>query len=431
MHELVVRGGVPLRGSVKVKGSKNASLPIIAASLLTNAPVIIDDVPDLLDVRTMIEVVQSLGAKAAYNPRLEKLDIDAGEIKSLEPSPELMQNMRASFLILGPLLARFGRATLALPGGCAIGSRPVDLHIKGLAGLGAEFSVNGGVIEARAEKLQGEKIYLDYPSVGATENIMMAATMARGTTYIENAASEPEIVDLANFLNSAGARITGAGMKSIRIKGTDGIQGTRHTVIPDRIEAGTLLLSAAVTGGDVVVNNVLTDHLKPLMAKLKETGIVVEEVDPSAIRVSKNGKTRGVDLKTMPYPGFPTDLQPQFMALLALSSGTSLVTETVFENRFMHVDGMLRMNADIMVEGNLAVVQGQGSLRGAPVQAPDLRAAAALLLAGMAAEGTTTISNIDYLWRGHSCLEERLNKLGARIECRSSMNTNRAELGGE
>jgi len=431
MHELIIRGGVPLRGSVKVKGSKNASLPVIAASLLTSEPVVIDEVPDLLDVRTMIEVVRSLGAKITYDPRQEKLDIDAGEIKSLEPPQDLMQNMRASFLILGPLLARFGRATLALPGGCAIGSRPVDLHIKGLAGLGAEFSVNGGVIEARAEKLQGEKIYLDYPSVGATENIMMAATMARGTTYIENAASEPEIVDLANFLNSAGARISGAGMKSIRIKGTEGLHGTRHSVIPDRIEAGTLLLSAAVTGGDVVVNNVLSDHLKPLIAKLKETGIRVEEVDPSAIRVKKTGQTRGTDLKTMPYPGFPTDLQPQFMALLALCRGTSLVTETVFENRFMHVDGLLRMNADIMLEGNRAVVQGKESLRGAPVQASDLRAAAALLLAGMAAEGTTIISNIDFLWRGHSCLEERFTKLGARIECRESLDYKSAQLGGE
>ncbi len=431
MHELMVRGGTPLRGTVKVKGSKNASLPVIAASMLTDGPVVIEEVPDLLDVRAMIEVVQSLGARAGYDPSRERLDIDASALKSLEPPTELVQNMRASFLVLGPLLARFGKATLALPGGCAIGSRPVDLHLKGLAGMGAEYSISGGVIEARADRLHGERIYLDYPSVGATENIMMAATLASGTTYIENAASEPEIVDLANFLNSAGARISGAGMKTIRIKGVEGLYSTRHSVIPDRIEAGTLLLSAAVTGGDVVVNNVLTDHLKPLMAKLKETGTVVEEVDPASIRVIREDRPKGADLKTMPYPGFPTDLQPQFMTLLALSNGTSLVTETVFENRFMHVDGLLRMNADIMVDGNRAVVQGKNTLRGAPVQASDLRAASALLLAGMAAEGTTIISNIDYLWRGHSCLEERLNNLGAQIECRAFPISYRAEKTGE
>jgi len=431
MNELLIRGGVPLHGSVKVKGSKNASLPVIAASLLTDGPVLIEEVPDLLDVRTMIEVVKSLHADMNYDSSREKLEINAGTIKNQEPSCELVQNMRASFLVLGPLLARFGKARLTLPGGCAIGSRPVDLHLKGLAGMGVEFSVSGGMIEARTDRLRGERIYLDYPSVGATENIMMAATMAEGTTYIENAASEPEIVDLANFLNSAGARISGAGMKSIRIKGTDVLNGTSHSVIPDRIEAGTLLLSAAVTGGDVVVNNVLTDHLSPLVAKLKETGVYVEEVDISAVRVKKDGRARGVDLKTLPYPGFPTDLQPQFMTLLALSEGTSLVTETVFENRFMHVDGLLRMDADIMVEGNRAVVQGRNALQGATVQASDLRAAAALLLAGLAAEGTTVVSNIDYLWRGHSGLEERLSGLGAQIEWRTSSDQEQLEISGE
>lgn len=416
MHELLIQGGVPLRGTVKVKGSKNASLPIIAASLLTSEPVIIEDVPDLLDVRDMLAVIRSLGSEVQYNAIDEIIHINTHSLEPLEPSRHKVQKMRASFLVLGPLLARFGQTSISLPGGCAIGSRPVDLHLKGLAAMGVKFTVSGGLIEGKTNRLQGAGIYLDYPSVGATENIMMAGTLARGTTVIENAASEPEIVDLAGFLNSMGARISGAGTKTIRIEGVKELGDTRYAVIPDRIEAGTLLLSAAVTGGDVTVTNVLPDHLRPLLAKLRETGISAEEVDYSAIRVIGSSQTRGVDLKTLPYPGFPTDLQPQFMVLLALSSGTSLVTETVFENRFMHVDGLRRMNANIQIEGNRAVIQGSGKLSGAPVKASDLRAAAALVLAGLAAEGTTVISSVDYLWRGHSCFEERLRKLGARLE---------------
>jgi len=415
-RELIVQGGTPLRGSVRIKGSKNAGLPIIAASLLIDEPVVIDEVPDLLDVRTMLSVIESLGAEVSYSSAEETIKISAFDLQPFEPPEYEMQKMRASFLVLGPLLARFGKARLSLPGGCAIGSRPVDLHLKGLAAMGADFKVSGGLIEGKAERLVGARIYLDYPSVGATENIMMAATLARGQTIIDNAASEPEIVDLAGFLNSAGAKVSGAGTKTIRIEGVKEIGGTRYAVIPDRIEAGTFLISAAVTGGDVTVTNVLPEHLKPLLAKLRETGVSVEELDYSAIRVQGSHRTVGVDLKTLPYPGFPTDLQPQFMVILAISEGTSLVTETVFENRFMHVDGLMRMNADIQIEGNRAVIQGGRRLSGAPVTASDLRAAAALLLAGLAAEGTTVISAIDHLWRGYSCLEERLSGLGANLQ---------------
>jgi UDP-N-acetylglucosamine 1-carboxyvinyltransferase len=416
MEKLLIQGGIPLSGTVRAKGSKNASLPIIAASLLACETVIIEDVPDLLDVRDMLAVASALGAEVKYDQGQETATLTARDLYPVEPPRQMVQKMRASFLFLGPLLARLGKAVISLPGGCAIGSRPVDLHLKGLAAMGAKFTFSGGLIEGRAECLAGAEIYLDYPSVGATENIMMAATLARGATIIDNAASEPEIVDLAGFLNSMGAKVTGAGTKTIRIEGVSELGPTRYAVIPDRIEAGTLLLSAAVTGGDVTVTNVLADHLRPLLAKLRETGVSVSEGDYSTIRVQGKSRKVGVDLKTLPYPGFPTDLQPQFMVLLALSEGTSLVTETVFENRFMHVDGLLRMNADIQIEGNHAVIQGRSKLCGAPVQASDLRAAAALVLAGLAAEGTTTVSSIDYLWRGYSNFEERLQALGANIE---------------
>jgi UDP-N-acetylglucosamine 1-carboxyvinyltransferase len=416
MHELIIQGGIPLKGTVKVKGSKNAALPIIAASLLSSEPVVIEDVPDLLDVRDMLAVVGSLGAAVKYNNAEEKIEIFTSDLEPVQPPRYLVQRMRASFLVLGPLLARFGRVSISLPGGCAIGSRPIDLHLKGLAAMGVNFTMASGLIEGKTDRLNGARIYLDYPSVGATENIMMAAALAQGRTVIENAASEPEIVDLAGFLNSSGARISGAGTKTIRIEGVKDLGGTCYSVIPDRIEAGTFLIASAVTGGDVTLTNILPEHLKPLLAKLRETGVSVEEVDYSSVRVEGSSQTRGVDLKTLPYPGFPTDLQPQFMVLLTLSTGTSLVTETVFENRFRHVDGLLRMNADIQIEGNRAVIQGKNKLSGAPVQASDLRAAAALLIAGLAAEGTTVIEAIDHLWRGYSCFEERLSDLGASLQ---------------
>jgi UDP-N-acetylglucosamine 1-carboxyvinyltransferase len=413
---LIVQGGIPLRGRIRTKGSKNASLPIMAAALLSAEKIILQGVPDLLDVQTMIAVLESLGAAVRFRPREETIEITPGSALSCEPPPALVQQMRASFLVLGPLLARCGKVRLSLPGGCAIGSRPVNLHLKGLSAMGANLEVRGGCIEGETGGLRGARIYLDYPSVGATENIMAAATLARGTTILENAALEPEIVDLANFLNSMGAKISGAGTTTIRIDGVEALGATKHTVIPDRIEAGTLMLSGVISGGDIIVENIVPDYLKPLLAKLREVGAVVEEIEPTAIRVASSGTLKAVDLKTLPYPGFPTDLQPQFMTLLALAEGTSIVTETVFENRFRHVEGLSRLGAQIKVEGHHAIIQGTRMLTGAPVCASDLRAGAALLLAALAAEGVTEISGIVHLRRGYSRLEERLSRLGARIQ---------------
>lgn len=415
METLIVEGGVPLRGKIRTNGSKNASLPIMAASLLSAETLHVEGVPDLLDIKTMVSVLEELGASVIYNPARETVTITPRRLHHFEPPAHLVQRMRASVLVLGPLLARYGHARLPLPGGCAIGTRPVDLHLKGLTALGAEFSMHKGYIEGRTAGLRGARVYLDYPSVGATENIITAATLAGGTTILENAATEPEIVDLANFLNSMGARVNGAGTTSIRIEGVSELGAACHTVIPDRIEAGTLLLAAVITDGDLVVENVLPEHLKPLVAKIKEAGGGIEEVGPSAIRAWSTGQLTAVDLKTLPYPGFPTDLQPQFMALMAVSSGTSLVTETVFENRFRHVDGLVKMGAQIQIKSQHAVIQGRPSLTCAPVTASDLRAAAALLLAALSAEGETEINEAAYLWRGYSRLEERLSKLGVRV----------------
>ncbi|NMD43002.1 MAG: UDP-N-acetylglucosamine 1-carboxyvinyltransferase [Firmicutes bacterium] len=416
MDHLVIQGGVPLRGTVRVNGSKNASLPIIAAALLTDEPVIIEGVPDLLDVRTMIAVLEGLGAAVEYDQERALLRIICGELPPAAPSADLVSRMRASFLVLGPLLARKKAVSLPLPGGCAIGTRPVDLHLKGLSAMGASFSIVGGRVEGCTEGLRGARIYLDFPSVGATENIMMAATLARGSTILENAATEPEIVDLANCLNSMGAVVVGAGTAHIRIEGVPRLGGTRHGVIPDRIEAGTLLLAGVITKGDLIVENLLPDHLKSLLAKLTEAGALVEEVGPNAIRAAAGERSAAVDLKTMPYPGFSTDLQPQFMVLLALAEGTGTVTETVFENRFRHVEGLSSMGARIQVEGRRAIVRGQPCLTGAPVVAPDLRGAAALLLAGLAAQGKTELLQAEHLWRGYCSLEERLASLGAQLK---------------
>ena len=420
MNQLLIRGGTPLRGRVRVNGAKNACLPIIAAALLTEEPVIIEEVPDLLDVHTMIAVLKGLGATVNYEPQAGLLRVVSGELLPVAPSAELAGQMRASFLVLGPLLALKKKVSLPLPGGCAIGTRPVDLHLKGLAAMGADFSIVNGSVEGKTAGLRGAQIYLDFPSVGATENIMMAAALANGTTILENAATEPEIVDLANCLNGMGAHVVGAGTTCIRVEGVPELHGTRHPIIPDRIEAGTLLLAGVITGGDVIVENVLPDHLKPLQAKLAEAGAVVEEVGSTALRAAANSRTAAVDLKTMPHPGFSTDLQPQFMTLIALSEGTGTVTETVFENRFHHVEGLTRMGAQIQVEGRQAVVQGQPFLTGAPLVAADLRGAAALLLAALAARGETELRGLGHLWRGYGRLEERLVSLGAEIEHLSS-----------
>jgi len=411
--KLVIQGGIPLKGTVRVSSAKNAVLPVIAATLLSEGPCTLHDIPQLADVNSICRVIEHLGARVARSNN--DLTISVPDLTEVEAPYEYVRLMRASFLVMGPLLARGGRAVIPLPGGCAIGARPIDLHLKGFEALGAKIIYRHGCIEAVAGRLAGNRIYLDFPSVGATENVLMAATLAKGNTVIENAAEEPEIVDLANFLNAMGARIKGAGTKVIKVEGVSRLNGTAHTVIPDRIEAGTFLTAAAITGGDVLVNNVICDHLKPVTAKLREAGAKVEEGD-NWIRVVVNGDLRAVDIKTMPYPGFPTDMQPQMMALLCLARGTSVVTETIFENRFMHAFELKRMGAKIKLEGHTAVIEGAACLTGAPVKATDLRAGAALVLAGLAAKGSTEISNVFHIDRGYDRLEEKLRGLGARIQ---------------
>nr|WP_150959296.1 UDP-N-acetylglucosamine 1-carboxyvinyltransferase [Aneurinibacillus sp. XH2] len=415
MSKIIVRGGKRLSGKVKVHGAKNAVLPIIAASLLgTKGISVIKDAPLLEDVKTIYQLIKSLGAQIKYEN--EVIRVDSSRLDSCEAPYELVRKMRASFLVLGPLLARMGRARIPLPGGCAIGTRPIDQHLKGFEAMGADIELGQGFIEARVKgKLRGAKIYLDVASVGATENIMMAATLAEGTTYIENAAMEPEIVDLANYLNAMGARIRGAGTGVLRIDGVDSLQGAIHTVIPDRIEAGTYMVAAAITRGTLFIEGAICDHLKPVISKLREMGVKVSE-DENGVEVCGEGPLRAVDMKTLPYPGFPTDMQSQMMALLLKAEGTSLVTETVFENRFMHVDEFIRMNAEIKVEGRTAVVQGSTRLRGAKVNATDLRAGAALVLAALAADGETEISGIHHIDRGYVNIVEKLQALGADIQ---------------
>lgn len=414
MEKLIVRGGNRLSGTVKASGAKNAVLPVIAATLLGTTPSILEEIPDLEDVRTISEVLAHLGATIKFESGL--LSVDSSTITSYEAPYELVRKMRASFLVIGALLAREGCAKISLPGGCAIGTRPIDLHLKGFEALGAEIIMGHGFIEARAPRgLSGARIYLDFPSVGATENIMMAASMAKGQTIIENPAEEPEIVDLANMLNHMGASIRGAGTKIIRIEGASQLKGACHTVIPDRIEAGTYMVAAAMTGGDVYVENVLTEHLKPVIAKLKEVGVEIEE-DVNGVRVRSRGGIRSVDIKTLPYPGFPTDMQAQFMALMTIAQGTSIVTETVFENRFMHVDELKRMGACIKIEGRSAVVEGVAKLTGCQVKATDLRAGAALVLAGLVAEGQTEIGYLHHIDRGYDRLVEKFRSIGADIE---------------
>ncbi|MEW6065831.1 MAG: UDP-N-acetylglucosamine 1-carboxyvinyltransferase [Bacillota bacterium] len=412
MEKIIITGGRPLNGSVRVSGAKNAVLPILAASLLTTTQTKLLDVPNLADVGVISSVLQELGAK--IEKRDGELIVSVPKLTGTEAPYEYVRKMRASFLVMGPLLARAGKARISLPGGCAIGTRPIDLHLKGFAALGADIRYGSGYVEATARELVGAKIYLDFPSVGATENIMMAAVLAKGQTTIENAAEEPEIVDLANFLSTMGAKIKGAGTKVIRIDGVEQLTGAAHAVIPDRIEAGTYLVAAAITKGNVLVENIIVDHLKPVVAKLIEAGVELTE-EETGIRVNCTGRAKGVDIKTLPYPGFPTDMQAQFMALTTVSEGTSIITETVFENRFMHVNELRRMGAKIKIEGRTAIVQGVRSLSGAEVKATDLRAGAAMILAGLAAEGETAISNIHHIDRGYENLIEKLQGIGAII----------------
>jgi len=414
MSKIIVRGGRKLTGNVKINGAKNAVLPIIAASILgSEGESVIHDAPPLDDVLVINKVLQSLGIQVEYDQQV--IRVRAEQITTCEASYELVRKMRASFLVMGPLLARLGQARISLPGGCAIGTRPIDQHLKGFEAMGASIELGQGYIEARVKgRLKGAKIYLDVASVGATENIMMAATLAEGTTIIENAAKEPEIVDLANYLNAMGAVIRGAGTGIIRIEGVEKLRGVVHTVIPDRIEAGTYMIAAAITGSDLYMENAIGDHLRPVISKLQEMGVLVEE-DENGIRVRATGALRAVDVKTLPYPGFPTDMQSQMMALLMVADGTSLVTETVFENRFMHVEEFSNMNAQIKVDGRTAIVSGNSKLQGAKVCATDLRAGAALILAALAAEGETEISGTHHIDRGYVSIADTLRELGADI----------------
>lgn len=416
MAKYVISEGVPLKGSIKVDGAKNSVLPIIAASLLGESQSIIEEVPDLNDVKMMCDLIKSLGAEVEPQQNTSSIGFQVRDITNSTAPYELVSKLRASFLIMGPMLAKTGFVRVALPGGCAIGSRPVDLHLKGFTALGAEITQGHGYIEARrTKKLTGNKIYLDFPSVGATENIMMAAVLAEGQTSIENAAIEPEIVDLASYLNQMGACVKGAGTDTIRIMGVEKLKGCTHTVIPDRIEAGTFMVAAAITHGDITIENVVPDHLKPIIAKLKETGVEIYE-DTSTITVRSNGYLKPIDVKTLPYPGFPTDMQAQMTALLSRTQGTSIVTETIFENRFMHVSELKRMGASIKIDGRTAVIEGKQVLTGASVIATDLRAGAALVLAGLSAEGATEIGEIQHIDRGYCKLDKKLRALGAKIE---------------
>lgn len=414
MEKLIINGGRRLEGRVKISGAKNAVLPIIAATLLGQSPSMLEEVPDLEDVRTISEVLCQLGVKVKSNSD-NTLYVDTTKIASCEAPYELVRKMRASFLIMGPLLARCGQSKISLPGGCAIGTRPIDLHLKGFEALGAQIEIGHGYIEAKAPQgLRGARIYLDFPSVGATENIIMAASMAKGQTILENPAHEPEIIDLANYLNVMGAKIRGAGTNVIKIEGVDRLEGKNYTIIPDRIEAGTYMVAAAMTRGDVYIENAISEHLKPVIAKLKEAGVMIEE-GISGIRVACDRRTKAVDIKTLPYPGFPTDMQAQFMAMQAVSEGTGIVTETVFENRFMHVDELKRMGANIKIEGRTSVVEGVESLTGCQVKATDLRAGAAMVLAGLVADGETQVGCIHHIDRGYDDLVRKLCTLGADI----------------
>lgn len=416
MEKLIVKGGNRLVGAVKTSGAKNAVLPIIAASILGTTPSHLDEVPMLEDVHTISEVLKCLGLVVECSPEKNVLDIDSTEITSYEAPYELVRTMRASFLVMGPLLARIGKARISMPGGCAIGARPIDIHLKGFEALGVKIEQGHGYIEASApEGLKGTSIYFDFPSVGATENIMMAASLAEGTTILENAAEEPEIVDLANYLNKMGAKIRGAGTDTIRIEGVEKLHGADYTIIPDRIEAGTYMIAAAMTGGDIVVENVLPEHQKPLIAKLREAGAVVEE-DIDKVRVIGKNPLKAVSIKTLPYPGFPTDMQAQMMAMMVIAEGRSKVTETVFENRFMHVVELNRMGAQISTEGRSAVIDGPCKLTGCDVRATDLRAGAAMILAGLVAEGTTRIGDLHHIDRGYENIVAKLKNLGADIE---------------
>ncbi|MFW6386358.1 MAG: UDP-N-acetylglucosamine 1-carboxyvinyltransferase [Bacillota bacterium] len=412
MAKFIINGGNPLQGEVTISGAKNAALPIITAALLADRPSTLKDIPNLRDVKHLCSILRKMGAEVKRDHR--NIHVNPLTLDKLEADQELARRLRASYYILGVLLAKKGWARTSLPGGCNIGNRPIDLHLKGFKALGANVILDHGIVEVKARQLKGARIYLDYPSVGATINIMLAATLADGQTVIENAAREPELVDLANYLTVMGAKIKGVGTDVIRIDGVDSLEGAEHKIIPDRIEAGTFMIASALSRGEVFVRNVLTEHVKPLIAKFNEMNIRIRE-DIAGVEVRGVEDMKTVDIKTLPYPGFPTDLQSQMMVLLTQVDGTSLVIDTVFENRFMHVDELKRMGADIKIDGHSALIK-PSQLTGARVAATDLRAGAAMILAGLVAEGTTEVTDIYHIERGYENIDEKLSGLGADIQ---------------
>ncbi|MCC8017033.1 MAG: UDP-N-acetylglucosamine 1-carboxyvinyltransferase [Lachnospiraceae bacterium] len=418
MDQYVIKGGNPLHGEVEIGGAKNAALAILAAAVMADEPVTIENLPNVRDINVMIQAIENIGTQVE-RVDIHTIRINGASIHGFTVDNEYIRKIRASYYLLGALLGKYKNAEVALPGGCDIGSRPIDLHLKGFRALGADVNIRHGMVAAEAEELHGAHIYLDKVSVGATINIMMAASMAEGRTIIENAAKEPHVVDVANFLNCMGANIRGAGTDVIRISGVSRFHGAEYSIIPDQIEAGTFMFAAAVTGGDVIVRNVIPKHLEATTAKLLEVGCRVEEFD-DAVRVCARGSLHHTQVTTLPYPGFPTDMQPQMGVLLGLSSGTSTITESIFENRFKYVDELAKMGANIKVEGNIAIIYGVDRYYGARVGAPDLRAGAALVIAGLAADGITTVDDIYYIERGYEAFDEKLRKLGGEIQKVSS-----------
>lgn len=418
MEQYVIKGGTPLRGEVDISGAKNAALALIAAAIMTDETVVIDNLPDVRDINVLLQAIEGIGAVVVRLTR-NSVKINAGTISSVTVDYEYIRKIRASYYLLGALLGRFNEAEVALPGGCDIGTRPIDQHIKGFKAMGAEVKIEHGMIKTKAEELLGNHIYMDVVSVGATINIMLAAALAKGNTILENAAKEPHVVDVANMLNSMGANIKGAGTDVIRIKGVEKLHKTEYSVIPDQIEAGTFMCAAAATRGDVLVKNVIPKHLEAITAKLLEIGCTIEEYD-DAVRVIGTDNLKCTQVKTLPYPGYPTDMQPQIVVTLAISQGTSIVTESIFENRFKYVAELNRMGANIKVEGNTAIIDGVSGYTGAEINAPDLRAGAALVIAGLVAKGFTTIDDIKYIQRGYESFEVKLRNLGANIEKVSS-----------
>ena len=414
MDKLIITGGIPLEGEIRISGAKNAALPILAATLLADGPVSVGNIPHLQDITTTMELLGRMGVELVVDERMN-IEVDCSTIRELFAPYELVKSMRASILVLGPMLARFGEAVVSLPGGCAIGSRPVNLHIDGLVKMGAEIHVEGGYIHAKARKLKAARLVMDLVTVTGTENLMMAATLADGTTVIENAAREPEVVDLANCLNAMGARISGAGTDTIAVEGVDGLSGMHYDVLPDRIESGTYLVAAAITGGHIRIKDTQPRMLEAVIEKLREAGAQIVVGDRWIDLDMQGRRPRAISIRTSPYPAFPTDMQAQFTTLNVVAEGTATISETVFENRFMHVHELRRMGADIQLEGNTAVIRGVERLTAAPVMATDLRASASLVLAGLIAEGDTVVERIYHIDRGYESIEEKLAKLGARI----------------